>query len=136
MWFFFRVSIFFWKMKIFKSPQLFFREFPAQTVDCSRCRKSWIFQKWRFRRVALRCSMWNHTFFIENVIFDENLWFLKKIFCSKLSKNHSEFERRKKKDVSKPDSRIEKSHQIEPNYMINLQHAPNWTYHLDQMIWH
>ena len=37
-----------------------------------------------------------------------------KIFCSKLSKNHSEFEKRKKKDFSLPDSRIEKSHQIEP----------------------
>ena len=37
-------------------------------------------------------------------------------FCSKLSKNHSEFERRTKKDVSLPDSRIEKSHEIEPSY--------------------
>ena len=36
--------------------------------------------------------------------------------CSKLSKTHSESERRKKKDVSLPDLRIEKSHQIEPTY--------------------
>ena len=47
--------------------------------------------------------------------------FWKIFFCLKLSKNHSEFERRKKKDVSLPDSRIEKSHQIEPNHTILVQ---------------
>ena len=102
------------KLKIFKSLELFLLDFAGQTVWCTRCRKSWIFRKSRFRRVALRCSMWNHPFFLEIVFLDENLWFLKKFFCSKLSKNHSEFDRRKKKYVLLPDSRIEKSHQIEP----------------------
>jgi len=43
-----------------------------------------------------------------------------KFFCSKLSKNHSEFEKRKKKDFSLPDSRIEKSHQIEPTHTTKI----------------
>ena len=41
--------------------------------------------------------MRNHPFFVEKVILDENLWFLKSIFCPKLSENHSEFDWRKKK---------------------------------------
>ena len=69
-----------------------------------------------FRRVALRCSMRNHPFFNEKVIFDENLWFLKKLFFSKISENHSEFDKRKKKYVLFPNSKISKSHQIEPSH--------------------
>jgi len=60
--------------------------------------------------------MRNHPFFNEKVIFDENLWFLKKLFCSKISEIHSEFDKRKKKYVLFPDSKISKSHQIEPKY--------------------
>ena len=49
-------------------------------------------------------------------------------FCSKLSENHSEFDRRKKKDVVLPDSRIWKSHQIEPNDTTIIKNDPpeNW----------
>ena len=50
--------------------------------------------------------MRNHPYFNEKVIFDGKLWFLKNFFGSKLSENHSEFDRRKKKDVVFPDSRI------------------------------
>ena len=48
--------------------------------------------------------MRNHHFIVKKLILDENLWLLKKF----------EFDRKKKKDILLPDSKMYKSHQIEP----------------------
>ena len=63
--------------------------------------------------------MSNHPFFDEKVIFDEYLWFLKILFGSKCSKNHSQFKLVWRKEILLSNLRFRKSHQIEPiNYRI------------------
>ena len=68
------------KLKIFKSLELFLLDFAGQTVWCSRCKKSLIFRKWRFRSFALLCSMRNQPFFGENWFWRKFMVFEKKIF--------------------------------------------------------
>ena len=70
---FFSIFSFFENMKTFKSPQLFFRDFPGQTVFYTRRRKGRSFRKRMFRSFALLCSMKNHPFLLKK-------WFWIKIY--------------------------------------------------------
>ena len=109
---------FFWKMKIFKSPQLFFREFPGQTVFCITCGKSWIFQKWRFRRVGLRWAIKNHPFLLKKWFSMKIYGFSKTFFRSNWRVFDFKYIRIVKIKVLEWEMEFRKSHQILPTYAI------------------
>ena len=94
-------------------------------MNYSRCRKSRSFRKSRFRRVGLRCSMWNHPLFYwksdfqwKFIVFEKCFWL--KSFWLKI---------KQRKDVLLSNLRFWKSNRIKPyivNYMSLYMLAMRW----------
>ena len=104
------------KSKIFKWPPFFYIHRYTPNFFIKRLQIVYIFffymsPDWEGLRRG-----WIHPFFNKNVIFDENLWFFKNFFSLKMIKKQFPIHPSFQNKCLKSNSKIFKSHQIQPNY--------------------
>ena len=104
------------KSKIFKWPPFFYIHRYTPNFFIKRLQIVYIFffymsPDWEGLRRG-----WIHPFFNKNVIFDKNLWFFKNFFSLKMIKKQFPIHPSFQNKCLKSNSKIFKSHQIQPSY--------------------
>ena len=117
------------KSKIFKWPPFFYIHRYTPNFFIKRLQIVYIFffymsPDWEGLRRG-----WIHPFFNKNVIFDENLWFFKNFFSLKMIKKQFPIHPSFQNKCLKSNSKIFKSHQIQPKYtvLLNFCSRTDWS---------